>query len=79
MKDTQALLNKMGPGFGREAVRAHDVHVGSKKREEGKLGWRWKMVNKLVFREEEEKLGLPRRGEKELVEWAAVLALKPVD
>lgn len=44
----------------------------------GKIGWRWKIVNKLLFREEEEKLRMPRRGEKELVEWAAVLALKPV-
>lgn len=33
----------------------------------------------LVFREEEEKLGLPRRGEEELVEWVVVLALKPMD
>jgi len=33
---------------------------------------------RLVFREELEKLGLPRRGEEELVEWAAVLASKPM-
>lgn len=38
-----------------------------------------KAVVGLVFREEEENLGLPGRGEEELVEWAADLASNLMD